>query len=168
MFSCAPRRPQTMQRAANPTEVQDNHTATPDTLLRMPLTSTEPAPSTAHALTSQLEQPLPQPQHKPKRRHRPKTTVTDLSPVPAQLAYTDYGYYALAALCRERRLPSGDTAPVLRNRLIKDDTDAAQGIPMATKRHKCASRKVYKHGVPSEVSGGGGSRSADESEVSKG
>ena len=133
-----------------------------------PATRTPSAPIQQASPPSPPRPITPSPTHSPKRpriRH-PTPSIPPLTPLPSHPTYATYDYYALAALCRERNLLSGGCTPALRNRLVQDDINVAMGKKRDTKTGKGASRRVYVHGVPGELSGresGGRDGSSDGS-----
>lgn len=79
-----------------------------------------------------------------KRKYR----VNPLQPLPGGEDYSQYKYYPLLAVCRERQIfASGDTQEV-RNCLIQDDINIAQGLPRDIAKWKSIMYKNFKHDVP--------------------
>ncbi|KAH3951499.1 hypothetical protein HBI56_079390 [Parastagonospora nodorum] len=102
--------------------------------------------NTSHSSRSDSSQPTP------KRKSSSKSNSKSpppLTPLPNHPTYASHNYFALAALCRARKLPGAGSAGVLRNRLIQDDMNVAAGKERETKRGT-GGRKSYVHGVPEE------------------
>jgi len=96
----------------------------------------------------------------PKRKSKSKSSSSSpspppLTPLPNYPNYASDDYFALAALCRARKLPGAGRAGVLRNRLIQDDMNVAAGKERETKRGT-GGRRRYVHGVPGDRSSSGG------------
>lgn len=82
------------------------------------------------------------------RTRKPKYRVAPLQPLPGGEDYSQYNYYQLLAVCRERQIYStGDTQEV-RNRLIQDDINVAQGLPRDLAKCKRNLYKDFKTDVP--------------------
>ncbi|KAJ8119142.1 hypothetical protein OPT61_g35 [Boeremia exigua] len=77
-----------------------------------------------------------------------KCRVDPIQPLSGGEDYSQYKYYQLLAVCRERQIySSGDTQEV-RNCLIQDDINIQQGLPRDIARWKGHIRKDFKNGVP--------------------
>lgn len=85
--------------------------------------------------------------------------------MPSKSPYTNYNYFELAALCRERNIPSGGKAPVLRARLIQDDINMETGKEREVKKYKNSGRREYRTVAPVlevKVKGNGKRKLADQ------
>lgn len=79
-----------------------------------------------------------------------KRIVTPIPPLPGHPTYADIGYYQLTALCRQRNIPSSGNEQEVRNTLILDDSNVAQGLKREVSKSQGSKRK-YKHHPPMEL-----------------
>ncbi|KAH7092301.1 hypothetical protein FB567DRAFT_545468 [Paraphoma chrysanthemicola] len=123
-------------------------------------TPTKAKPVIKASKTSKASSTTTKPAPKPRVRKRTNQEAT-IQPLPNQPDYAEFDYYALAALCRDRSLPGKGTAGTLRNRLIQDDINVAQGLEREKRTHN-SKRQGYKHEAP-KVEPGRGNASVNAS-----
>ncbi|KAJ4370317.1 hypothetical protein N0V86_009054 [Didymella sp. IMI 355093] len=111
----------------------------------------EPSPSPSPEPASALAQPS-QPELQKRKRKRPEK-VDPLIPLPGGRTYEGYSYNQLAAVGRERGIYTPGSAQGVRNALIQDDINVAQGLKrnVADWKRKVGSYKMFKTAVPEEL-----------------
>jgi hypothetical protein len=111
----------------------------------------EPSPSPPPEPASASAQP-PQPELQKRTRKQP-AKVEPLTPLPGGRTYEGYSYNQLAAVGRERGIYTPGSAQGVRNALIQDDINVAQGLKrnFAEWKRKVGSYKTFKTAVPEEL-----------------
>lgn len=96
-------------------------------------------------------------QAKPRRVRKPVRNIVPLQPLPGGEDYAQYNYYELLAICRQRKLLCRGIVQEIRNTLVRDDINMAQGIPRFVPKWKgWRGRAKHLHGLPDAYQGGAG------------
>lgn len=128
--------------------------------LRPRNSSSTPAPELAIASVSSSSSPEPAPKAArpsqtppPKRKRKRPEKVDLLQPLKGGKTYQGYNYNQLVAVGRERGIYTPGNAQGVRNALIQDDINIAQGLErnVADHKKKVNSYKKFKTEVPDEL-----------------
>lgn len=96
-------------------------------------------------------------QAKPRRVRKPVRNIVPQQPLPGGEDYAQYNYYELLAICRQRKLLCRGIVQEVRNALVRDDINMAQGIPRFVPKWKgWRGRAKHLHGLPDAYQGGAG------------
>ncbi|KAF1927644.1 uncharacterized protein M421DRAFT_172112 [Didymella exigua CBS 183.55] len=109
-----------------------------------------PAPPSPESASPSAQPAAAQP---PKRKRRRPEKVDPLTPLPGGKTYEGYSYNQLAAAGRERGIYTPGGAQSIRNALIQDDINVAQGLKrnIAGWKKKANMNKTFKTSVPEEL-----------------